>query len=98
MTQCREGNLAVIIGGGGSIGQALFERLKSSGEYYDVIVCGRSSGIELNLLSEESISSAADCVRRMEVPVSTIVGCTGVLHDDYITPEKTWRQAVAKSL
>ena len=98
MTRCREDNLAVIIGGGGSIGQALFERLKSSGEYHDVIVCGRSSGIMLNLLSEESISSAADCVRKMQVPVSTIVACTGVLHDDYITPEKTWRQTDAQSL
>ncbi len=98
MAQSRKDTLAVVIGGSGSIGGALVEQLRSSREYRAVIVCGKSSGVELDLLSEISIARAAAVVKEQELPVSTIAVCTGALHTDQITPEKTWGRADAESL
>ena len=98
MTQNRKNTIAVVIGGNGSIGGALVKQLKVSQEYRDVFVCGRSSDVDLDLLSENSISKAAAVVAESEIPVSTIALCTGVLHNHEITPEKTWKSADANSL
>ena len=94
----RKNSLAVVIGGSGSIGGALVEQLRSSQEYRAVLVCGRSSDVELDLLSESSIADAAAVVKKADLPVSTIVVCTGILHTDQIFPEKTWSRANAESL
>jgi NAD(P)-dependent dehydrogenase (short-subunit alcohol dehydrogenase family) len=98
VAQNRKDSLAVVIGGSGSIGGALVEQLRSSQEYRAVFVCGRSSDVELDLLSENSIANAAASIGETELPVSLIVVCTGVLHTDQIIPEKTWNRTDAKSL
>ena len=58
MTQNKKDTIAVIIGGG-SIGSALVEQLRSAKEYGAVVVCGRSCGLKLDLLDELSIANAA---------------------------------------
>jgi NAD(P)-dependent dehydrogenase (short-subunit alcohol dehydrogenase family) len=98
VTHNKKDTLAVVIGGGGSIGGALVKELRSSKEFYDVVVCGRSSKIELDLFSEDSITNAATSVSSMKIPISMVALCTGVLHSEVITPEKTWRRVEAQSL
>ena len=97
MAQNKKDTVAVIIGGG-SIGSALVERLKSEKTHSAVVLCGRSRGIDLDLLDESSIAEAATSVRAKGTHVSTMVLCTGILHTDQIKPEKTWRHAETDSL
>jgi NAD(P)-dependent dehydrogenase (short-subunit alcohol dehydrogenase family) len=98
MTESKKHTLAVVVGGGGSIGSALVGQFRSSNEYRSVLTCGRSSDIELDLLYENSIANAATVIRETQIPVSTVAVCTGVLHTDEIAPEKTWSSTNAGSL
>ena len=83
---------AVIIGGTGSIGAACAEEFTHRRPDIDVVILGRASEPDLDLLSEESISGAAAWVSSRQLPVSFIIVATGILHTGSIQPEKTWRQ------
>tara|TARA_B100000459_G_scaffold88401_1_gene49732 strand:+ start:133 stop:843 length:711 start_codon:yes stop_codon:yes gene_type:complete len=85
-------SLAVVIGGTGSIGSAFAEEFVYRRPDTEVMILGRETETKLDLLSEDSISDAAVKVASRELPVSVIVVATGILHTEFVQPEKTWRQ------
>ena len=85
-------SLAVVIGGTGSIGSAFAEEFVYRRPDTEVMILGRETETKLDLLSEDSISDAAVKVASRQLPVSVIVVATGILHTEFVQPEKTWRQ------
>jgi NAD(P)-dependent dehydrogenase (short-subunit alcohol dehydrogenase family) len=85
------GDLAVVIGASGGIGGELVRALERRGTFSRTIGLGRSSIPALDLRDESSIVACAQHVARLGVP-RLIFDATGVLHDDGMHPEKSWRQ------
>ena len=55
-------NIALVIGGTGSIGSAIINELKNQ-KFTNIISLGRSSNPPLDLLDESSIKKAADFIK-----------------------------------
>ena len=88
---------AAIVGATGGLGGALVEALAGSG-FATVHALSRrpiaaAAGVEatpLDLLDEDSIAAAAAVLAR-EVPLRLMVVAAGLLHDEALQPEKTFR-------
>jgi len=82
---------SLIIGAGG-IGNQLSERLKLISPKLDVILCGRKlsskEGINLDLESDDSLSSFERQISLCEKPLRLVINSSGFLHSDLIKPEK----------
>ena len=89
---------AVIIGASGGIGAALVAALLEQGNYQQVICCGRSTAIRLDLCDEASIAGAAEQLRATVGSLSLIINATGVLSAQDCVVEKSWRQIDAQSM
>ena len=89
---------AVVVGGTGSIGAACAEEFSRRRPDVDVVILGRASEPDIDLLSEESISRAAAWVSSRQLPVSVVLVATGILHTKVVQPEKTWRQINQQAL
>jgi len=90
------GGLAVVIGSSGAIGGALLARLRSDPHFAEVIGLARGGGEPsdvppIDLLDEASIAAAAQHVAGRGLDLRLVFDATGVLHDEEIQPEKTWR-------
>lgn len=77
----------VVIGAGGGIGRALVSVLEERG--VDVLGLGRNSDPPLDLLSEDSIASAA---KTCGDGLRLVIDATGFLHAEGMAPERSWRQ------
>lgn len=89
--------LAVVIGASGGIGSALQNGLVQSGRFSQVL--GLSRKVDgFDLTREETIAQAALSVSGHDLPVRLIIVATGLLHDDDLQPEKSWRQLDADRL
>ena len=82
-----EGDVAVVIGASGGIGNALLEALQARGRFRAVIGLSRP---ELDLTDEGSIAQAARRVADMGAPGLVIVA-SGLLHGPGVEPERTIR-------
>lgn len=91
---------AVILGATGGLGRAITDRLASDPRCGTVYAGCRHPSCALHpkvrpcqfdLGSEASIEALASAVRS-EGPVDIIVVATGLLHEEGVQPEKTWRQ------
>lgn len=82
--------IAVVIGGGG-IGGALAEVLRSTASYDEVVVLGRRSEPALDLLDEASIAACAGWLAARGEP-ELVIDATGILHGPGMAPEKSWRE------
>ncbi len=80
---------AVIIGATGGLGAALADAIEAGGQYARVVRLGRSGLPPLDLLSEPSISAAAEICG---TGLSLVIDATGFLHGDGFTPERSWKQ------
>lgn len=89
---------AVIIGASGGIGAALAATLLEQGNYQQVICCGRSNAIQLDLCDEASIASAAEQLRESYGTLALVINATGVLSAQDCVVEKSWRQIDALSM
>ena len=89
---------AVVVGGTGSIGAACAEEFSRRRPDVDVVILGRASEPDIDLLAEESISRAAAWVSSRQLPVSVVLVATGILHTKVVQPEKTWRQINQQAL
>lgn len=89
------GGLAVVIGSSGAIGGAVTSRLRSDPRFAEVIGLARHGGDDgapsVDLLDEPSIAAAARDVAGRGLDLRLVFDATGVLHDDEMQPEKTWR-------
>ena len=85
-------NIALIIGGTGSIGSAVANELKSK-NFTNIISLSRSSKPSLDLLDESSIQEAAAFIKKKSKPISLLFDATGILHDEDLNqmPEKTYK-------
>jgi len=85
-------NIALIIGGTGSIGSAVADELKSK-NFTNIISLSRSSKPSLDLINESSIQEAAAFIKKKSKPISLLFDATGILHDEDLNqmPEKTYK-------
>ncbi len=94
---------AVVIGSSGGIGRALVEALVADGtetvhglSRSGTAAAGERSG-RIDIRHEESVAAAAERVRESG-PVDLVLVATGLLHDDRVSPEKTYRGLSADAL
>ena len=85
-------NIALVIGGTGSIGSAIINELKNR-NFINIISLGRSSSPPLDLLDESSIEKAADFIQSQQKSLCLLFDATGILHneDQNQMPEKTYK-------
>ena len=85
-------NIALVIGGTGSIGSAIINELKNQ-KFTNIISLGRSSNPPLDLLGESSIKKAADFIKNQPGSLCLLFDATGILHneDQNQMPEKTYK-------
>ena len=86
------GGLAVVVGAGGGIGQAVLEQLGSDARYSNALGLSRSSTPPLDLQDEPSIRAAAEHIAALGVPLRLVMVTTGFLHGGGFEPEKALKQ------
>src|SRR5688572_7817848 len=94
---------AIVVGASGGIGGALVSALID--RQTDVTALsrrGRSAGPgfrsgRIDIESEESIARAASAAAA-HGPYDLVIVATGILHDDRLAPEKSYRQLSGESL
>ena len=92
------GGIAIVVGSSGGIGSALHERLSAQSRFGAVLGLGRRSSPPLDLTDEESIAGAARQVAGLGRDVRLIIDASGILHDDGLSPEKSWRDLDAAQM
>ena len=92
------GGVAIVVGSSGGIGSALHERLSAQPRFSAVLGLGRRSAPALDLTDEASIVAAARHVAELGTDVRLVIDASGILHDDGLSPEKTWRDLDAAQL
>lgn len=84
------GGTAVVFGAGGGIGHALTNALLANSSFQTVKCYGRSSEIPIDFEDETSIErAAADAATTGDLRL--VIDATGLLHEDDLGPEKTFR-------
>ena len=85
-------NIALVIGGTGSIGSAIINDLKNR-NFTNIISLSRSSNPPLDLLDESSIEKAADFIQSQQKSLCLLFDATGILHneDQNQMPENTYK-------
>ena len=86
------GGLAIVVGAGGGIGQAMFAQLGADTRFGHTLALSRTSTPPLNLLDEASIARAAANVASLALPLRLVMVATGFLHGGGFQPEKALRQ------
>lgn len=96
---------AIVIGGGGAIGQAVMAELFSTGLVEHVFALGRHpdrlagpqrTALMLDYCQPDSFSAAAAAISDSARPVGLLLIATGVLHGPGFSPEKSLRQLDAR--
>lgn len=85
-------SLAVVIGAAGGIGAALFNSLKASGMWGEVIGLRRDTLPPLDITKESMIRESARMVSSAGYPLRLVINATGVLGRQGCIVEKSLRQ------
>jgi NAD(P)-dependent dehydrogenase (short-subunit alcohol dehydrogenase family) len=85
------GGVAVVVGASGGIGAALCDEIQSSGRFAAIERWSRSGKPAVDLVDEASIAAAARRVAEQGLALRLVIVASGVLHEDVIQPEKSWR-------
>lgn len=80
----------MVVGATGGIGAAVLARLGELEKFATVHGFGRSTDPPLDVLDEDSIGTATETIARTG-PLRLVVDCTGFLHGEGWSPEKTYR-------
>ena len=85
--------LAVVVGAGGGVGQALCERIEQHLPQLTLCRLGRRESVRLDLLDDDSLQQARDHVAALaaQQPLRLFIDATGYLHQGDWQPEKSWR-------
>jgi NAD(P)-dependent dehydrogenase (short-subunit alcohol dehydrogenase family) len=84
------GGTAVVFGAGGGIGRALTNALSANDSFPTVRSYGRSTEIPIDFEDETSIARAvADAATTGDLRL--VIDATGLLHEDDLGPEKTFK-------
>lgn len=91
---------AIVIGASGGIGAALTAALDADGRFAPVIGVSRRSVPPLDVTDEATIAAFAGSLddRLAGAPLALVVDATGVLHDDRLTPERSWRDLTQEAM
>lgn len=89
--------IAVVIGATGGIGRALVQMIESTQHFSAVVALSRSSVPSCELTNEPSIAASAAFIAERGTP-RLIIDATGVLQNDSIKPEKSWRELDAAQM
>lgn len=84
--------IAVVMGAGGGLGNALVHALCAEAVATHVIALSRDSTPALELTCEDSIAAAAQHVAAFDAPLRLVIDATGFLHGDGFSPEKRLQQ------
>ncbi|WP_428680436.1 SDR family oxidoreductase [Reyranella sp.] len=76
----------------------MHEHLSAQSRFGTVLGLGRRSSPPLDLTDEESIAGAARHVAGLGRDVRLIIDASGILHDDGLSPEKSWRDLDAAQM
>ena len=83
--------IALVVGAGGGIGQALQRALQADGRFLHVLGTRRDGPLALDLTDEASIAATvAEVAARGEIRL--VLDATGVLHGGGFMPEKSLRE------
>ncbi len=94
---------AMVVGASGAIGSAIARRLDKCANVANILATARKppswrgdkiTWRELDILNEQSISTALESVDRLDL----VIVATGFLHGSSLQPEKTWRSLDAFSM
>jgi len=85
------GGVAIVVGSSGGIGSALLARLSAQHRFSAVLGLGRRSLPPLDLTDEDSIVAAVRHVAGLGTDVRLVIDASGILHEEGLSPEKTWR-------
>lgn len=85
-------NLAVIVGGTGSIGNAIALEIAQIG-FKEIIKLGTKTSPCINFENENTIQETAQFIKQKNKPISLLFDATGILHDqnNNFMPEKTFK-------
>lgn len=104
MSSLPEGYRAVIVGARGGIGEAMARHIASDARCGALFVTGRSgaeipqaASLTLDLEDEASIKAALETAGK-DGPLHLVIVASGILHDEGLSPEKTWRHLEAASM
>lgn len=105
MASLRPAYRALVFGGTGGIGSALVAALAADPRCGRIFAAARNpatsdakvESLRFSLVDEESIAGAITCAAADE-PLDLVAIATGLLHDDAIQPEKSWRAIDAGAL
>ena len=86
-------NLAIIVGGTGSIGSAIADEIKNLG-FRDIIKIGRKTNPFIDFNDENSILETAEYIKKKNKPISIFFDATGILHHNNSMPEKTFKKHI----
>ncbi len=90
------GGAAIVIGASGGIGRAMSGHLGASAHFAEVIGLSRSGHSDFDLTDEESIAGAAAdaaaTAAALPAGIRLVIDATGLLHEEGVDPEKSWRQ------
>ena len=94
-----DGGQAVVIAAGGTIGNAIADRLEADGRFAVVHRFARSGDPPLDVTDEATIEAAAERVRADGRPLRLLIDCSGFLHDErHGGPEKSYRRIDAEHM
>ncbi|MEO8176376.1 MAG: SDR family NAD(P)-dependent oxidoreductase [Sphingomicrobium sp.] len=86
-----DGTRALVVGSSGGIGRALADELQKSGLAVDRLSrSAASADISIDITDDRSVSAAASALSSKS-PYQIILLATGLLQDDEVRPEKTFR-------
>ncbi|WP_349371931.1 SDR family NAD(P)-dependent oxidoreductase [Salinarimonas sp.] len=91
---------AIVVGASGGIGAALLAALEADGRFRPVIGVSRASDPPLDVADEATIAAFAAGLdaRLAGAPLSLVIDATGLLHDETLGPERSWREITPEAM
>lgn len=90
------GQIAIVIGATGGIGQAFVNHLTASGHFSSVLEYSRKTTPALDFTNPATIEACAENAKQQAADrgcdIRLIIDATGYLHDETFQPEKSLRQ------
>ena len=79
---------AIVIGSNGGIGSSVFNELKRSNQYDQVLGFHRNSKLKVDITNEEDLKKLRDEILKKNLNVKILFNAVGFLHDNNYFPEK----------
>lgn len=90
----------VVIGASGGLGRAFVDTLAANPRVEQVFACARGEAIadvpkvwrlRVDLADEATVAKAAETIREQAGEIDLVLVASGILHDEGLRPERSWR-------